>query len=249
MAYQDLREFVRALEKNNELKRILRRSGPAARDHRICRPRGETGRTGAAVRTAQGLHDSGADQRFASMRKMEIALEVKSVEEVAARIVEFLEMRMPGGPDRQAEDAAQTGRDGRVLSEDRVQGAVSGSGAPRTVSRCSIFRCCKCWPGRWRPLHHPAAGVLAQSGYGQAQLRHVPHAGVRRAHGGHALADPQAGRGALPPHAVQGRTAHGRGGGDRRRPGHHVLGDSAPAAGPGRDDDLRLPARRVRSRW
>src|SRR5215470_8252950 len=34
---------------------------------------------------------------FASMRKMEIALEVKSVEEVAARIVEFLEMRMPEG--------------------------------------------------------------------------------------------------------------------------------------------------------
>src|SRR5947208_1470060 len=31
------------------------------------------------------------------MRKMEIALEVKSVEEVAARIVEFLEMRMPEG--------------------------------------------------------------------------------------------------------------------------------------------------------
>ena len=34
---------------------------------------------------------------FASMRKMEIALEVASVEEVAARIVEFLEMRMPEG--------------------------------------------------------------------------------------------------------------------------------------------------------
>src|SRR6185295_20271526 len=34
---------------------------------------------------------------YASMRKMEIALEVKSVEEVAQRIVEFLEMRMPEG--------------------------------------------------------------------------------------------------------------------------------------------------------
>ena len=39
-----------------------------------------------------------------------------------------------------------------------------------------------------------------------------------------------------------GRQAHGRGGGDRRRPGHHVLGDSAAAARPGRDDDRRLPA-------
>jgi 4-hydroxy-3-polyprenylbenzoate decarboxylase len=34
---------------------------------------------------------------FASMRKMEIALEVASVEDVAARIVELLEMRMPEG--------------------------------------------------------------------------------------------------------------------------------------------------------
>src|SRR6202040_1958446 len=34
---------------------------------------------------------------FASMRKMEIALEVDSVEEIARRIVEFLEMRMPEG--------------------------------------------------------------------------------------------------------------------------------------------------------
>ena len=31
------------------------------------------------------------------MRKMEIALEVQSVEEIASRIVEFLEMRMPEG--------------------------------------------------------------------------------------------------------------------------------------------------------
>ena len=34
---------------------------------------------------------------FASMRKMEIALEVASVEEVAERIVGFLEMQMPQG--------------------------------------------------------------------------------------------------------------------------------------------------------
>ena len=34
---------------------------------------------------------------FASMRRMEIALQVDSVDEVAARITEFLEMRMPQG--------------------------------------------------------------------------------------------------------------------------------------------------------
>ena len=43
--------------------------------------------------------------------------------------------------------------------------------------------------------------------------------------------------------------AHGSGGGDRRRSGHDVFGHSAPAAGPGRDDDCRLPAPERRSRW
>ena len=52
--------------------------------------------------------------------------------------------------------------------------------------------------GRRRPLHHAADGVLAQSGNRQAQLRHVPHAGVRRPDHRHALAETQAGRRALP---------------------------------------------------
>ena len=44
----------------------------------------------------------------------------------------------------------------------------------------------------------------------------------------------------------EGKTdAHGRGGGDRFRPGDHVLGDSAAAARPGRDDDRRIPARQA----
>ena len=61
---------------------------------------------------------------------------------------------------------------------------------------------------RRRPLHHAAAGFYAEPGHRQAQLRHVPHAGVRRAHHRHALADAQAGRRALPPHASS--TAHQR---------------------------------------
>ena len=36
--------------------------------------------------------------------------------------------------------------------------------------------------GRRRALHHAAAGVFAKSRHRQAQLRHVPHAGLRRAH-------------------------------------------------------------------
>ncbi len=78
---------------------------------------------------------------FASMRNMEIALEVDSVEEVAARIVEFLEMRMPEGLHRQAQNAAEAGRDGRVLSRRSFEGRVPGSGPHTTAFRCTIIPC------------------------------------------------------------------------------------------------------------
>src|SRR5215831_15357306 len=97
MAYRDLREFIRALEEKKELKRIpfevdthleitefadraVKQGGPALLFER---PKG----SGVPVLI----------NAFASMRKMELALEVDSVEEIAQRIVEFLEMRMPEG--------------------------------------------------------------------------------------------------------------------------------------------------------
>jgi 4-hydroxy-3-polyprenylbenzoate decarboxylase len=97
MAYNDLREFVSALERAGELKRVpfevdpyleitefadrsVKRDGPALLFER---PKGSS---------VPVLINA-----FASMRRMEIALQVNSVDEVAARITEFLEMRMPQG--------------------------------------------------------------------------------------------------------------------------------------------------------
>ncbi len=97
MAFTDLREFLQALEKQGELKRIpfsvdtrleitefadraVKRGGPAL----LFEKPGSS-----AMPLAINL--------FASMRRMEISLEVSSVDEVAARITEMLEMRMPQG--------------------------------------------------------------------------------------------------------------------------------------------------------
>lgn len=97
MAYRDLREFIHALEEKGELKRIgvevdpileitefadraVKRSGPAL-----------------LFEKPRGYSVPVLINAFASMRRMEIALQVASVEDVAARIVEFLEMRMPEG--------------------------------------------------------------------------------------------------------------------------------------------------------
>jgi len=97
MAYQDLGDFIAALEKHGELRRIpfevdpvleisafadrsVKNNGPALLFEKP---------TGSAVPVLINA--------FASMRRMELALEVDSVETVARRISELLEMRMPEG--------------------------------------------------------------------------------------------------------------------------------------------------------
>jgi 4-hydroxy-3-polyprenylbenzoate decarboxylase len=102
MAHNDLRDFIHALEKNKQLKRIpfevdTRLEIPEFADHSVKnggpalffeKPRLADGR----ISRIPVLINS-----FASMRRMEIALEVDSVDEVAKRISEYLEMRMPEG--------------------------------------------------------------------------------------------------------------------------------------------------------
>src|SRR4029077_9797793 len=97
MAYQDLREFIRALEQNGELKRIPFEVDPRLEITEFADRAVKQGGPALLFEKPKGSTVPVLINAFASMRKMEIALEVKSVEEVAARIVEFLEMRMPEG--------------------------------------------------------------------------------------------------------------------------------------------------------
>jgi len=97
MAYRDLREFIRALEKNKELKRIPFEVDPILEITEFADRAVKSGGPALLFEKPKGSKFPVLINSFASMRKMEIALEVDSVEEVAARIVEFLEMRMPQG--------------------------------------------------------------------------------------------------------------------------------------------------------
>ena len=81
MAYDDLRDFIRALEKNKELKRIPFEVDPMLEITEFADRAVKNGRPGAAVRKAQGSHVPVLINAFASMQRMEIALEVDSVEE------------------------------------------------------------------------------------------------------------------------------------------------------------------------
>ena len=97
MAYRDLREFLRALEENGELKRIPFEVDPILEITEFADRAVKSGGPALLFENPKGYTTPVLINGFASMRKTEIALEVKSVEEIAARIVEFLEMRAPEG--------------------------------------------------------------------------------------------------------------------------------------------------------
>src|ERR671937_674026 len=97
MAYRDLREFIRALERNNELKRIPVEVDPVLEITEFADRAVKQGGPAFLFEKPKGSAMPVLINAFASIRKMEIALEVASVEEIAARIVEFLELRMPEG--------------------------------------------------------------------------------------------------------------------------------------------------------
>src|SRR6202453_806054 len=97
MAYDDLRDFIHALEKHKELKRIVLEVSPELEIAEFADRSVKSGGPALLFEKPAGSEIPVLINAFASMRRMEIALEVSSVDEVAGRISEFLEMRMPEG--------------------------------------------------------------------------------------------------------------------------------------------------------
>ncbi len=97
MAYNDLRDFIQALEKNHELRRIPFEVDPILEITEFADRAVKSGGPALLFEKPKGYAMPVLINAYASMRRMEIALEVETVEEVAARIVEFLEMKMPEG--------------------------------------------------------------------------------------------------------------------------------------------------------
>jgi 4-hydroxy-3-polyprenylbenzoate decarboxylase len=97
MAYNDLREFVSALERAGELKRVPFEVDPCLEITEFADRSVKRGGPALLFERPKGSSIPVLINAFASMRRMEIALQVGSVDEVAGRITEFLEMRMPQG--------------------------------------------------------------------------------------------------------------------------------------------------------
>ena len=104
MAYADLREFVKRLEKEGELKRIRADVDPvleiAEVAQRVARDKGRaTQSVGPALlfEKPTGSRVPLLINTFGSVRRMALAFEVKELDEVAERIQGFLKMETPQG--------------------------------------------------------------------------------------------------------------------------------------------------------
>src|SRR5436853_5820767 len=97
MGYTDLRDFIHVLEKHGELK-LSSFEVAAILEIAEFADRSVKGQGPALLfEKPKGSRIPVLINAFASMRRMELALEVDSVDAIAARISEYLEMRMPEG--------------------------------------------------------------------------------------------------------------------------------------------------------
>src|ERR1700675_1472735 len=97
MAYTDLRDFIRALEKQGELKRIPFEVSPELEITEFADRNVKSGGPALLFEKPKGSNVPVLINAFASRKRMQIALEVDSVDEIAARISQYLEMRVPEG--------------------------------------------------------------------------------------------------------------------------------------------------------
>src|SRR5581483_1305816 len=151
MAYDDLRDFIRALEKNKELKRIPFAVDPKLEIAEFADRSVKNGGPALLFENPIGSKVPVLINAFASMRRMELALQVDSVDEVANRISEYLQMRMPEGLIGKLKMLPKLAEMGAFFPK------MTSRGACQEVVKHDAFSLCDypvltCWPGDGGPF-------------------------------------------------------------------------------------------------
>ena len=97
MAYRDLRDFLRTLEKKGELKRISEEVDPVLEITEITDRALKVGGPALLFEKPRGSRVPVVTNLVGTERRMNLALEVESLDEVAERIHSFLDMQSPRG--------------------------------------------------------------------------------------------------------------------------------------------------------
>ncbi len=97
MAYDDLRDFIHALEKAGELRRIGVEVDPVLEIAEITDRVSKSGGPALLFEKPKGYRTPVLINAFGSERRMNIALQVKSLDEVTERIQHYLDFKSPQG--------------------------------------------------------------------------------------------------------------------------------------------------------
>ena len=97
MAHEDLRAFLRALDNAGELRRVKTEVDPVLEISEIADRVSKSGGPALLFENVRGSSIPVAINAFGSHRRMQIALEVNSVEEIASRIRGLVKMKPPEG--------------------------------------------------------------------------------------------------------------------------------------------------------
>jgi 4-hydroxy-3-polyprenylbenzoate decarboxylase len=145
MAYSDLREFIDALEKAKELKRIPFEVDPHLEMTEFADRSVKQGGPALLFEKPKGSSMPVLLNAYASAKRMQLALQVDSIDEVAARISELLEMRMPEGIIGKLKMLPKLGELGAVFPK-----SVSGGPAKEVIRKDGFslkeLPILHCWP-------------------------------------------------------------------------------------------------------
>jgi len=97
MPFEDLREFLHALEKQGELKRVTLAADPYLEIAAFADRSVKTGGPALLFENPTGSNVPLVINAFASLRRMQIALGVDDIEDIARRIAGFIELQKPEG--------------------------------------------------------------------------------------------------------------------------------------------------------
>ena len=97
MAYRDLRDFLRTLDKEGELKRVSAEVDPLLEITEITDRAVKSGGPALLFERPKGPSVPAVTNLLGSKRRVNLALEVDSLDEVAARVSSFLDMQSPQG--------------------------------------------------------------------------------------------------------------------------------------------------------
>ena len=142
MAYRDLRDFVRKLEKSGELKRISAEVDPVLEITEITDRAVKAGGPALLFERPKGSRIPAITNLVGSERRMNLALEVESLDEVAGRVQFVPRYAVAAGAAREGEDAAEARGDSARFFRRACAAAIARKWSRRKDSRCSIFRYC-----------------------------------------------------------------------------------------------------------